>query len=181
MWWADSENIQIWCIGFQAFGVEYLRAPTDEDVKHHLESNAKRGFPGMFGSIDCMHWYWKVWIMWLKPLVISKFNANFIRNRIAQLGGREHTQEKPERLQLFLKLLPLGIPGFGMQTLASPEVIMILIFWIAPHWSPQSWREIFQISLTKWTKSLTIRYTFWPTGFIPTGQFSKYVYVVHTA
>ena len=43
-----------------ALGKEYLRAPNEEDVKSHLESNAKRGFPGMFGSIDCMHWFWKV-------------------------------------------------------------------------------------------------------------------------
>jgi hypothetical protein len=30
------------------FGERYLRRPTVEDTK--------RGFPGMFGGIDCMHW-----------------------------------------------------------------------------------------------------------------------------
>lgn len=44
----------------QEFGDEYLRAPTEDDIKAHIEMNAKRGFPGMFGSMDCMHWFWKV-------------------------------------------------------------------------------------------------------------------------
>ncbi|GKC45403.1 ALP1-like protein isoform X1 [Tanacetum coccineum] len=39
---------------------EYLRKPTLEDVENiynkHLTTH---GFPGMFGSIDCMHWEWK--------------------------------------------------------------------------------------------------------------------------
>ncbi|XP_021742749.1 uncharacterized protein LOC110708835 [Chenopodium quinoa] len=41
------------------FGQEYLRRETSKDVERLLcESNA-RGFPGMLGSIDCMHWEWK--------------------------------------------------------------------------------------------------------------------------
>ncbi|GJY34328.1 putative nuclease HARBI1 [Tanacetum coccineum] len=39
---------------------EYLRKPTLEDVENiynkHLTTH---GFPGMLGSIDCMHWEWK--------------------------------------------------------------------------------------------------------------------------
>ncbi|XP_020245294.1 uncharacterized protein LOC109823429 [Asparagus officinalis] len=41
------------------FGEEYLRAPTNEDVARLLEEGSQRGFPGMLGSIDCMHWTWK--------------------------------------------------------------------------------------------------------------------------
>lgn len=41
------------------FGEEYLRHPTKEDVKRHMEINRKRGFVGMFGSLDCTHWTWK--------------------------------------------------------------------------------------------------------------------------
>jgi hypothetical protein len=41
------------------FGEVYLREPNLEDTQHLLSINEKRGFPGMFGSIDCMHWEWK--------------------------------------------------------------------------------------------------------------------------
>lgn len=38
---------------------EYMRTPTQEDVDRLLAINEERGFPGMLGSIDCMHWRWK--------------------------------------------------------------------------------------------------------------------------
>ncbi|XP_033146133.1 putative nuclease HARBI1 [Brassica rapa] len=41
------------------FGEEYLRRPTPEDLQRLLDIGEKRGFPGMVGSIDCMHWEWK--------------------------------------------------------------------------------------------------------------------------
>ena len=41
------------------FGNEYLRRPTPEDLQRLLDIGEKRGFPGMVGSIDCMHWKWK--------------------------------------------------------------------------------------------------------------------------
>ena len=41
------------------FGKEYLRRPTEEDMARLLHIGEQRGFPGMMGSIDCMHWEWK--------------------------------------------------------------------------------------------------------------------------
>ncbi|XP_057791352.1 uncharacterized protein LOC131008495 [Salvia miltiorrhiza] len=41
------------------FGAEYLRKPTEEDMAALLHIGERRGFPGMMGSIDCMHWEWK--------------------------------------------------------------------------------------------------------------------------
>nr|GFA81122.1 hypothetical protein [Tanacetum cinerariifolium] len=39
---------------------KYLRKPTSEDVVNiQQKHNNVHGFPGMLGSIDCMHWEWK--------------------------------------------------------------------------------------------------------------------------
>nr|XP_020163663.2 uncharacterized protein LOC109749081 [Aegilops tauschii subsp. strangulata] len=40
------------------FGPEYLREPNAQDTEK-LAIGEARGFPGMLGSIDCMHWQWK--------------------------------------------------------------------------------------------------------------------------
>ena len=48
------ENFTNWII--QLFGDEYLRRPTQEDLQRLLDVGEVRGFPGMIGSIDCMHW-----------------------------------------------------------------------------------------------------------------------------
>jgi hypothetical protein len=41
------------------FSEEYLRSPTNNDIIRLLALGESRGFPGMLGSIDCMHWKWK--------------------------------------------------------------------------------------------------------------------------
>jgi hypothetical protein len=41
------------------FGAEYLRRPTVQDVERLMEIGEHRGFSGMLGSIDCMHWHWE--------------------------------------------------------------------------------------------------------------------------
>jgi len=41
------------------YAEQYLNRPTAEEMKSISEFNAKRGFPGMLGSLDCMHWIWK--------------------------------------------------------------------------------------------------------------------------
>ncbi|CAL9006628.1 unnamed protein product [Prunus brigantina] len=35
---------------------EYLRKPTPRDLQRLPQKGEARGFPGMIGSIDCMHW-----------------------------------------------------------------------------------------------------------------------------
>ncbi|XP_056864037.1 uncharacterized protein LOC108850278 [Raphanus sativus] len=42
-----------------SFSEWYLRSPTPEDVSRLLSIGQQRGFPGMLGSLDCMHWKWK--------------------------------------------------------------------------------------------------------------------------
>lgn len=43
----------------EVFGEEYLRKPNQADVDRLLQAAEARDFPGMLGSIDCMHWEWK--------------------------------------------------------------------------------------------------------------------------
>jgi hypothetical protein len=54
------EALHKFCSGIiEVFGTQYLRAPNAHDVNQILAFNEARGFPGMLGSIDCMHWRWK--------------------------------------------------------------------------------------------------------------------------
>ncbi|XP_021732696.1 uncharacterized protein LOC110699510 [Chenopodium quinoa] len=41
------------------FSDDYLRRPNEEDMARLLRDGERRGFPGMMGSIDCIHWRWK--------------------------------------------------------------------------------------------------------------------------
>jgi len=41
------------------FGEEFLRSPTSEEMQRILKINTARGFPGMTGSIDWQHYFWK--------------------------------------------------------------------------------------------------------------------------
>jgi hypothetical protein len=40
------------------YEAKYLRKPGRTDIQRLIEVNEKRGFPGMVGSIDCMHYVW---------------------------------------------------------------------------------------------------------------------------
>jgi len=40
------------------FGEQYLRRPNEADTARLLAAGEARGFPGMMGSIDYMHWEW---------------------------------------------------------------------------------------------------------------------------
>jgi hypothetical protein len=41
------------------FGEHYPREPNTDNTARLLSINESRGFPGMLGNIDCMHWQWK--------------------------------------------------------------------------------------------------------------------------
>ena len=41
------------------FEKQYLRKPNKDDIARLLQEGEDRGFPGMLGSLDCMHWHWK--------------------------------------------------------------------------------------------------------------------------
>ncbi|XP_012834538.1 PREDICTED: uncharacterized protein LOC105955367 [Erythranthe guttata] len=43
----------------KVFGEIYLRNPNSEHIEKLLQVAESRGFPGMLGSLDCMHWEWK--------------------------------------------------------------------------------------------------------------------------
>ena len=38
------------------FSQQYLRRPNSTDIARLLHIGEERGFPGMLGSLDCMHW-----------------------------------------------------------------------------------------------------------------------------
>jgi hypothetical protein len=60
-----GQNTQLECLRkfcdalVSVYGAEYLRKPTVEDLEQLLEEGERLGFPGMLGSVDCMHWTWK--------------------------------------------------------------------------------------------------------------------------
>ncbi|XP_028062234.1 uncharacterized protein LOC114265613 [Camellia sinensis] len=54
------QSLQQFCNSvIEIFGPEYLRSPTVTDIARLLVIGEVRGFPGMLGSLDCMHWEWK--------------------------------------------------------------------------------------------------------------------------
>ncbi|KAK2642290.1 hypothetical protein Ddye_024053 [Dipteronia dyeriana] len=39
---------------------QYMQAPNTENVTRLLQEGDARGFPGIFRSLNCMHWEWKI-------------------------------------------------------------------------------------------------------------------------
>ncbi|CAL9001974.1 unnamed protein product, partial [Prunus brigantina] len=54
------ESLVRFCDAIETFYMSnYLSKPTFRDLQWLLQKAETRGFPGMIGSIDCMHWQWK--------------------------------------------------------------------------------------------------------------------------
>ncbi|XP_068314991.1 uncharacterized protein [Pyrus communis] len=54
------ESLMRFCSAIKAlYTNKYLWTPTPRDMQRLLWKGEMRGFPGMIGSIDCMHWTWK--------------------------------------------------------------------------------------------------------------------------
>jgi hypothetical protein len=54
------ECLEIFCNDVvRIYGNDYLRKPTVDDANRIMKMNEGRGFPGVLGSLDCMHWSWK--------------------------------------------------------------------------------------------------------------------------
>jgi hypothetical protein len=56
----SMESVRRFCkVMIRMYGPVYLRAPNEQDTVRLMAQNEARGWPGMLGSIDCMHWTWK--------------------------------------------------------------------------------------------------------------------------
>ncbi|XP_071683717.1 uncharacterized protein [Lolium perenne] len=56
----SSDCLDRFCEGIiECYGETFCRRPTVEDTQRLLAKAEERGFPGMLGSIDCMHWQWR--------------------------------------------------------------------------------------------------------------------------
>jgi hypothetical protein len=55
-----TESLKCFCLVVQVeFEAHHLRQPSRDDFLKQLAVKANRGFPGMFASLDCMHYEWK--------------------------------------------------------------------------------------------------------------------------
>ncbi|XP_020410785.1 uncharacterized protein LOC109946674 [Prunus persica] len=81
------ECLQKFCFVIEArYGQWYLRSPNPADLYRLLHKVSRRGFPGMLGSLDCMHWEWKncltAWVCQFtsykhKPTVVLEVVASY--------------------------------------------------------------------------------------------------------
>ena len=67
------ECLQNFCADVrEIFGDRYLWSPSLQNCQQLINMH---GFPGMFGSIDCMHWEWKNYPAAWKGIHTSGFKA----------------------------------------------------------------------------------------------------------
>ena len=87
------ESLKRFCSAIRhGFGEHHLRLSTRADFEQQLAVNTARDFSNMFGSLDCIHYKWK----------------------IIRLHGRETLGIGRESGQLFKRLLLIKICTFGL-------------------------------------------------------------------
>ena len=88
------------------FGDEFMRLPTADDLKGLVALHKEmHGVPGMFGSLDCMHTYWKNCpVAWQQSF---KGNA---RGPTTIAGKQQSTNNNPIRKQRKLRTTQRSLP-----------------------------------------------------------------------
>ncbi|XP_030924673.1 uncharacterized protein LOC115951648 [Quercus lobata] len=98
------------------FSKEYLRSPNNKDITRILANGERRGFLGMLGSIDCIHWKGKnCQVVWKgqysshihKPIIVLEAVASFdlwIWHAFFGLLGSNNDINALERSPIFSKL-----------------------------------------------------------------------------
>ena len=93
------------------YGEEYLRPLHNaDDIARVTAVGAERGFPGMLGSLDCMHWVWK--------------------NCPTAWHGQYAGKVSKPTIVLEAVVSSRTISGFGMPSSVCPAPITISMCWI---------------------------------------------------
>ncbi|KAF0712136.1 hypothetical protein AaE_012113, partial [Aphanomyces astaci] len=102
---------------------EYERDPTAMDVQRCLSINAKRGFPGLFGCLDCTHLSW------------DKFPVAYQGQYQGRSGDRSIIMEAVAGPDLWIWHSYIGLPGSNndINVLDRSPLVEKLIDGVAPH------------------------------------------------
>ena len=122
---------------------EHLRSPNSADIARLLAIGERRGFPGMLGSIDCMHWRWKncptAWKGMYsshvhEPTIILEAVASYdlwIWHAFFGLPGSHNDINVLERymvLLFFRKVELLWLITPSMETIILWDIILLMVY-----------------------------------------------------
>lgn len=133
----------------EIFSGQYLRSPTPDDVSRLLYIGEKRGFLGMLGSLDCMHWRWK----------------NCPTAWTGQYAGRSGS---PTIILEAMADYDLWI--WHANILDCQGLIMILMCWSLLTFSPISLKVLLLLSIMSFKENNIIWVITWPIVYIRNAQ-----------